>query len=180
MTLFLIYCQGYIRDSAFDPRRWVAPGHRSIHPVPCECGVDALELPLDAQFQTADINVKVGVCCDRGHRWMSSKTIADCVEALIGAYYVGGGLIAALHMIKWLGIDAELDPTLVIEAITRASLQSYIRKTDEIATLESKLGYMFSTKGLLQEAITHASEQELGVGYCYQVAMNFFADIVFD
>ncbi len=111
---------------------------------------------------------------------MSSKTIADCVEALIGAYYVGGGLIAALHMIKWLGIDAELDPTSVIEAITRASLQSYIRKTDEIATLESKLGYMFSTKGLLQEAITHASEQELGVGYCYQVAMNFFADIVFD
>lgn len=179
MRLFLI-CQGYIRDSAFDPRRWVAPGHRSIHPVPCECGVDALEVPLDAQFQTVDMKVKVGVCCDRGHRWMTSKTVADCVEALIGAYYVGAGLVAALHMIKWLGIDAELEPTSVLEAITRASLHSYIPKTNEIETLESKLGYIFSTKGLLQEAITHASEQEAGVGYCYQVAMKSLQDFVFD
>nr|POF06045.1 endoribonuclease dicer like 3 [Quercus suber] len=170
---------GYIRDSAFDPRRWVAPGHRSIHPVPCECGVDALEVPLDAQFQTVDMKVKVGVCCDRGHRWLASKTIADCVEALIGAYYVGGGLVAALHVIKWLGIDAELEPTSVLEAITRASLHSYIPKTNEIETLESKLGYIFSTKGLLQEAITHASEQEAGVGYCYQ-RLEFLGDSVLD
>ncbi|KAL4597279.1 hypothetical protein ACB092_12G222500 [Castanea dentata] len=171
--------QGYIRDSAFDPRRWVAPGHRSIHPVPCECGVDVLEVPLDAQFQTVDMKVKVGVCCDRGHRWMTSKTVADCVEALIGAYYVGGGLVAALHMIKWLGIDAELEPTSVLEAITRASLHFYIPKTNEIETLESKLGYIFSTKGLLQEAITHTSEQEAGVGYCYQ-RLEFLGDSVLD
>ncbi|KAM4077934.1 hypothetical protein ACJW30_12G177800 [Castanea mollissima] len=171
--------QGYIRDSAFDPRRWVAPGHRSIHPVPCECGVDSLEVPLDAQFQTVDMKVKVGVCCDRGHRWMTSKTVADCVEALIGAYYVGGGLVAALHMIKWLGIEAELEPTSVLEAITRASLHSYIPKTNEIETLESKLGYIFSTKGLLQEAITHASEQEAGVSYCYQ-RLEFLGDSVLD
>ena len=106
---------------------------------------------------------------------MSSKTIADCVEALIGAYYVGGGIIAALHLMKWLGIDAELDPSLVVEAITTASLRSYVPKDNEIATLESKLGYEFSVKGLLQEAITHASQQELGVGYCYQVAMDILS-----
>nr|POE80610.1 endoribonuclease dicer like 3a [Quercus suber] len=67
--------------------------------------------------------------------------MADCVEALIGAYYISGGIIAALHLMKWLGIDAELDPSLVV-------LSNY---------------YCFST-----EAITHASQQELGVGYCYQ------------
>lgn len=111
---------------------------------------------------------------------MTSKTVADCVEALIGAYYVGGGLVAALHMIKWLGIDAELEPTSVLEAITRASLHSYIPKTNEIETLESKLGYIFSTKSLLQEAITHASEQEAGAGYCYQVAMKSLRDFIFD
>lgn len=106
---------------------------------------------------------------------MSLKTMADCVDALIGAYYIGGGIIAALHLMKWLGIDAELDPSLVVEAITTASLRSYVSKDNGVATLESKLGYEFSVKGLLQEAITHASQQELGVGYCYQVAMDILS-----
>lgn len=170
--------QGYIRDSAFDPRRWVAPGQRSLRPVPCKCEVDTPEVPLDGKFQTKNA-VMVGNKCDRGHRWMGSKTIADCLEALIGAYYVGGGLIAALHLMKWLGIDAELDPALVVEAITTASLRSYVPKANEIATLESKLGYEFSVKGLLLEAITHSYEQELGLGYCYQ-RLEFLGDSVLD
>ncbi|KAG6677776.1 endoribonuclease Dicer homolog 3a isoform X1 [Carya illinoinensis] len=171
--------QGYIRDSAFDPRRWVAPGQCSLRPVPCKCGVDTLEVPLDGKFQTKDPKIVVGKCCDRGHRWMGSKTIADCVEALIGAYYFGGGLVAAVHIMKWLGIDAELDPSLVAQAITTASLRSYVPKTNEIATLESKLQYKFSVKGLLQEAITHATEQEQGVSYCYQ-RLEFLGDSVLD
>ncbi|KAH0969724.1 hypothetical protein GBA52_028320 [Prunus armeniaca] len=146
--------QGYIRDGAFEPRRWAAPGQHSRFPDPCKCGVDTLEVPLDSRFQTK-APVKVGKFCDRGHRWMNSKTIADCVEALIGAYYVGEGLFAALHVMKWLGIDSELELSLTIEAITRASLRSYIPKNDQIAALESKLDYKFSVKGLLQEAITH-------------------------
>ncbi|KAL7001836.1 Endoribonuclease Dicer 3a [Sarracenia purpurea var. burkii] len=163
--------QGYIRDSAFDPRRWVAPGQRSLRPYPCSCGVDTLEVPLDSKFQTEDTQVVIGKCCDKGHRWMGSKTISDCVEALIGAYYVGGGLSAALQLMKWLGIDAELELSLVDETIRSASLHSYFPKAKEIEVLESKLGYEFSVKGLLLEAITHASEQELGVDYCYQVVM---------
>uniref|UniRef100_A0A5B7CE62 Uncharacterized protein n=1 Tax=Davidia involucrata TaxID=16924 RepID=A0A5B7CE62_DAVIN len=171
--------QGYIRDGAFDPRRWIAPGQRSIRPYPCSCGVDTLEVPLDGKVYTEDTKVVVGKYCDEGHRWMVSKTISDCVEALIGAYYVGGGLIAALQLMKWLGIDAELEPSLVEEAIKSASLRSYIPKVNEIETLESKLGYEFSVKGLLLEAITHASEQELGVGYCYQ-RLEFLGDSVLD
>lgn len=129
-------------------------------------------MPLDSKFQTEDTKVVVGKCCDRGHRWMGSKTISDCVEALIGAYYVGGGLTAALYLMKWLSIGSELEPSLVDEAITNASLHSYIPKAKEIEILESKLAYEFSTKGLLLEAITHASQQELEVGFCYQVVMG--------
>ncbi|XVF48783.1 hypothetical protein PTKIN_Ptkin03bG0216400 [Pterospermum kingtungense] len=167
--------QGYIRDSAFDPRRWVAPGQRSLRPVPCKCGVDSLEVPLDKKFQTEDLKVKVGKSCDRGHRWICSKTISDCVEALIGAYYISGGLIAALHTMKWLGIDAELDPSLVTEAINRASLRSYV-PNDEMHIIESKIGYKFSVKFFLQEALTHASVHEL---YCYQ-RLEFLGDSVLD
>ncbi|PPR87215.1 hypothetical protein GOBAR_AA33473 [Gossypium barbadense] len=109
----------YIRDSAFDPRCWVAPGQLRLRSFPCNCRVDSREVPLDKKFQTEDLEIKVSISCDRGHRWMCSKAISDCVEALIGAYYVSGGLIAALHMVKWLGIDAELDPSLVAEVINR-------------------------------------------------------------
>ncbi|XWS70161.1 hypothetical protein CRYUN_Cryun03dG0025400 [Craigia yunnanensis] len=167
--------QGYIRDSAFDPRHWVAPGQRSLRPVPCKCRVDSLEVPLNKIFQTEDPKIKVGKSCDRGHRWMCSKTISDCVEALIGAYYLSGGLIAALHMMNWLGIDAELDPSLVAEAINRVSLRSYV-PNDEIHIIESKIGYKFSVKFFLQEALTHASMHEF---YCYQ-RLEFLGDSVLD
>lgn len=171
IILFLSHLQGYIRDSAFDPRRWVAPGQLSLRPVPCECGVDTLEVPLDGNFFTQDTKVVVGKPCDMGHRWMGSKTIADCAEALIGAYYVGGGLIAALYMMKWLGIDADLEVSLVDDCITRASLRSYVPRINEIKDIESKIGYEFTVKFLLQEAITHASVQEF---YCYQVIIEIF------
>ncbi|OVA04235.1 Ribonuclease III domain [Macleaya cordata] len=172
--------QGYIRDSAFDPRRWLAPGHRSIRqPVPCLCGVDTCEVPLESRFETEDASVMVGKPCDMGHRWMCSKTIADCVEALIGAYYVGGGLSAAFHVMKWLGIHAEFEPSLIDEAINNASLWCYSPKVNELEMLESKLDYRFSVKGLLLESITHASQQELGAGFCYQ-RLEFLGDSVLD
>ncbi|XP_021756558.1 endoribonuclease Dicer homolog 3-like [Chenopodium quinoa] len=169
----------YIRDSAFEPRRWVAPGQLSVHPVPCSHGVDTSEVPLDSRFHTIDENTVLGKSCDKGHRWLVSKSIADCVEAVIGAYYVGGGLMAALHMMKWLGIEAELGPGYVDKAINLASDRSCIQKVDQITALESKLGYDFSTKGLLLEAITHLTEQESGVGYCYE-RLEFLGDAVLD
>ncbi|KAF7840248.1 endoribonuclease Dicer-like protein 3a [Senna tora] len=170
---------GYIRDSAFEPRRWVAPGQRSIHTVCCKCGVETVEVPLDSEFQSEDPKIVVGKFCDRGHRWICSKTISDCVEALIGAYYVGGGLFASLHVMKWFGIDADLEPSLVDEAITAASLHLYVPKENEIANLETNIGYKFSVKGLLLEAMTHPSAQELGGGYCYE-RLEFLGDSVLD
>jgi len=163
------HIQGYIRYSAFDPRRWVAPGQISLHPFPCGCGVDAAEVPFDKAYMTEDTSIAVGVTCDKGHRWMCSKTIADCVEALIGAYYIGGGLNAAVSVMKWLHIDASFEIVLVEEAKSKASQLCYLSKVNEIEKLESALGYSFSVKGLLLEAITHPSYEELGLGYCYQV-----------
>ncbi|KAI3454024.1 hypothetical protein Pfo_010687 [Paulownia fortunei] len=171
--------QEYIRDCAFDPRRWTAPGQCSLWPSPCGHGLDTNEVPLVSKFFSEDTKVLLGKACDRGHRWMVSKTISDCVEALIGAYYVGGGLTAALSFMKWLGIEAEVEHSLIDDAIKVASLYSYAPKAEDIGILESKLGYEFSTKGLLLEAITHATEPEQGVGYCYQ-RLEFLGDAVLD
>ncbi|KAI3682095.1 hypothetical protein L2E82_50127 [Cichorium intybus] len=171
--------QGFIRDSAFDPTRWTAPGQLPLRLYPCEHGVETIDVPIDTKYRTEDPTIMIGKYCDVGHRWMGSKTISDCVEALVGAYYVGGGLTGALHCMKWLGISCELHPSLINEAINIASLHTYTPKLDVIEILESKIGYEFVVKGLLLEAITHASAQEQGVGYCYQ-RLEFLGDSVLD
>uniref|UniRef100_K4AJR2 Uncharacterized protein n=1 Tax=Setaria italica TaxID=4555 RepID=K4AJR2_SETIT len=171
--------QGYVRDSAFDPRRWVAPGQISLRPCPCTCGVETAFVPFSGRYIRDDPSFVVGKPCDRGHRWMCSKTVSDCVEALVGAYYVGGGIAAALWVMQWFGIDIRCDMKLVQEVKSNASRLCYLSKFKDIEELEAKLKYNFSVKGLLLEAITHPSLQELGVDYCYQ-RLEFLGDSVLD
>ncbi|GJY45701.1 endoribonuclease Dicer homolog 3a isoform X1, partial [Tanacetum coccineum] len=144
--------QGYIRDCAFDPTRWTAPGQLPLRPTPCDHDIDTLQVPIDNRYQSEDPTIMIGKFCDLGHRWLGSKTISDCVEALVGAYYVDGGLTGAIHCMNWL---------------------------DVLQAIEEKLGYEFGEKGLLLEAITHASCQDQGVGYCYQ-RLEFLGDSVLD
>uniref|UniRef100_A0A0D9XKU7 Uncharacterized protein n=1 Tax=Leersia perrieri TaxID=77586 RepID=A0A0D9XKU7_9ORYZ len=171
--------QGYVRDNAFDPRRWVAPGQISLRPFPCNCGIETAFVPSNRRYIQDDPSFVVGKSCDRGHRWMCSKTISDCVEALVGAYYVGGGITAALWVMRWFGFDIKCDMKLVQEVKFNASHLCYLSKINDIEELEAKLKYNFSVKGLLLEAITHPSLQELGVDYCYQ-RLEFLGDSVLD
>ncbi|ESQ45973.1 hypothetical protein EUTSA_v10010061mg [Eutrema salsugineum] len=166
--------QGYIRNGAFEPRRWTAPGQSSLFPVSCKCGIDTREVPLDPKFFTENMTIKIGKSCDMGHRWTVSKSVSDCAEALIGAYYVSGGLSAALHMMKWLGVDVEFDAELVTEAINRVSLRCYVPKDDEPSELEKKIRHEFSAKFLLKEAITHSSVHE---SYSYETGPGEMTDL---
>ncbi|EPS61362.1 hypothetical protein M569_13434, partial [Genlisea aurea] len=170
--------QRYIRDSAFDPRRWTAPGQRSILPCPCDHGVETSEVPYEIRFFSEDTKM-LGKTCDKGHRWLCSKTISDCVEALIGAYYVGGGLTAALGFMKWLGIEAEFDDSLIDDVIKSASLHPFpFEADDDISSLESKISYWFSCKGLLLEAVTHKTKPQKDDNYfCYE-RLEFLGDAV--
>ncbi|KAF8664946.1 hypothetical protein HU200_054266 [Digitaria exilis] len=170
--------QGYIRDAAFDPRRWLAPGQLSIRPSPCECPVKT-EVVTEDIHRIDDKSIIIGKACDKGHRWICSKTISDCVEALIGAYYVGGGLRAAFSVLKWLQIDIKIEEDLIMKAMSSACLRNYLPKVDDLELLETKLGYAFSVKGFLLEALTHPSQQESGATYCYQ-RLEFLGDAVLD
>ncbi|KAL7588569.1 hypothetical protein Lser_V15G38263 [Lactuca serriola] len=175
-----VHLQGFIRDSAFDPTRWTAPGQHPLRLYPCDHGIETTDVPIDSKYQSEDTKTTLlGKWCDVGHRWMGSKTVSDCVEALVGAYYVEAGLTGALHCMKWLGLSCELDESRINEAIKMASLHAYTPKLDVLECVESKIGYEFVVKGLLLEAITHASGQEQGVGYCYQ-RLEFLGDSVLD
>ncbi|GER32493.1 dicer-like 3 [Striga asiatica] len=170
----------YVRDVPFDSRRWTAPGQRSIWSSPCKHGVETAEVPLnDSKFWSDDIKLMLGKPCDMGHRWISSKTVSDCVEALIGAYYVAGGFSAAFCFMRWLGFEIETEHSLVKKAVCASSLYSHGPRDQEIGALESKIGYEFETKGLLIEAVTHESEREQGFCYSYE-RLEFLGDAVLD
>lgn len=82
-------------------------------------------------------------------------TLADIVEALLGAYLLEGGLHMALQAMTWLHVPIQF-PTSVPEPI-RASLfetRSCLELID-VDELEGKLGYSFKNKALIARALEY-------------------------
>ncbi|GJN30122.1 hypothetical protein PR202_gb18402 [Eleusine coracana subsp. coracana] len=180
--------QSYIQADRFAPSRWAAPG---VLPVFDEETKDSDPSFFDEESAPSSASQKdsyddfVDSIQEDGeiegdsssYRVLSSKSLADVVEALIGVYYVAGGKIAANHLMKWIGIDAELDPE-EIPPSKPYSIPESILKSINFEILEGALGIKFQTKGLLVEAITHASRPSSGVS-CYQ-RLEFVGDAVLD
>lgn len=110
-------------------------------------------------------------------REMSSKVLADVVEALIGAAYVDGGLYKAYTCIRtllpkeiWWNADVLFD-TILNEA-TSIDSPSLLR-------LEKLVGHQFAHPRLLLEAITHASQPNNRTSSSYE-RLEFFGDSVLD
>lgn len=111
------------------------------------------------------------------NRMMSSKTLADVVEALIGAAYVDGGFEKALKCMEvLLPTETWRDPEVCLDILVEG-LSSTGYKNREL--LESLIGYQFNHPALLVEAITHVSYRYNRTGLSYE-RMEFFGDSVLD
>ncbi|EHK47075.1 hypothetical protein TRIATDRAFT_291296 [Trichoderma atroviride IMI 206040] len=116
-------------------------------------------------------------------RRLSTKTLADVVEALIGASYCEGGIAMAekciamfLSEIDWDGIDKGRE-------ILFNRVPPNERLPPILEPLERLLGYTFQRKALLTEALTHASFMADGVmdhGKRSLERMEFLGDAVLD
>lgn len=178
--------QSYIQADRFAPSRWAAPG---VLPVFDE---DIKETEFLSDEENGKLNVTVTEDenddledgeLDEGdsssYRVLSSKTLADVVEGLIGVYYVEGGKHAANHFMKWVGIEVDFDPITEIETNRQpVNVPESILKSVDFNSLERSLNIKFNDKGLLIEAITHASRPSSGVS-CYQ-RLEFVGDAVLD
>ncbi|XP_024523828.1 endoribonuclease Dicer homolog 3b-like [Selaginella moellendorffii] len=120
----------YIRDGQFEPTDWIAP-------VPCS-SLASHEKILGRKL------------CDKGHRWLRRKSVADVMEAIIGAYITDNSADAAYHFMTWAGFKL-VDRCLVPVFSCQAS------EVDDICNLEKIIGYTFRNKCFLVEAFTHAS-----------------------
>ncbi|KAL6400813.1 Dicer-like protein 2 [Ilyonectria robusta] len=95
-------------------------------------------------------------------RILPSKTLADVVEALIGASYQDGGIPKALKCISvFLAEDADGKIDWFDEKEGRAILFNHATSDVELPPslelLEELIGYTFQKKSLLIEAMTHGS-----------------------
>ncbi|KAL1811892.1 hypothetical protein ACET3Z_021957 [Daucus carota] len=183
--------QSYIQADRFAPSRWSAPG------VPPVFDEDTKEedLPFPDQERVLDtylsgIDSSKGISEDdemedgelesdlSSYRVLSSKTLADVVEALIGVYYVEGGKIAANHLMKWVGIQVDFDVKELDFSSKVSHVSDSVLKSVNFEALEGALHFKFKDRGLLIEAITHASRPSSGVS-CYQ-RLEFVGDAVLD
>ncbi|KAL5339158.1 ribonuclease III domain-containing protein [Aspergillus crustosus] len=112
-------------------------------------------------------------------RDLAAKTLADVVEALIGAAYVDGGPVLARVCIQRLlpEISLGICDTAAAEPKPKPSLSSDSLVEDRLQTL---LRYQFLNKSLLVEALTHPScAQAPNPTTSYQ-RLEFLGDAVLD
>ncbi|XP_073126907.1 endoribonuclease Dicer homolog 1 isoform X2 [Henckelia pumila] len=183
--------QSYIQADRFAPSRWASPG---VLPVFDEDTKDAdssffyEEIDSDERLSRKihdtdgyeDVEMEDGELesDSSSYRVLSGKTLADVVEALIGVYYVEGGKYAANHLMRWIGIDIDFDLKEIKYSVKPSTVPENILRSIDFDSLEGSLNCKFSDRGLLVEAITHASRPSSGVS-CYQ-RLEFVGDAVLD
>jgi dsRNA-specific ribonuclease len=113
----------------------------------------------------------------RETRKISTKVLADVVEALIGAAIIDGGMPKALACMRvflpevnWTSLEYRREQ--IFEAV-----QEGVELPPPLEPLEELIGYTFSKKSLLIEAMTHAS-CKIGTG-SYE-RLEFLGDSVLD
>ncbi|OJJ00868.1 hypothetical protein ASPVEDRAFT_149770 [Aspergillus versicolor CBS 583.65] len=110
-------------------------------------------------------------------RSISSKALADVIEALIGAAYVDGGLSRAHQCIR------RLLPEIGLQSTSPSSfLRPRLHPIPEHGVdhiLKGSLGYTFRNETLLEEALTHPSCGHHSTTASYQ-RLEFLGDAVLD
>ena len=120
------------------------------------------------------------------------KSIADCVEALIGAYLTCCGTKGALLLMSWMGLtvlpnvnegeERQLElpcPPSPLITQDELSLQQMAYLLQGFEVFEERIGYRFKDRSYLLQAFTHASYYPNRLTDCYQ-RLEFLGDAVLD
>lgn len=123
-----------------------------------------------------------------GEQRISDKSVADCVESILGACVVALGIERSLPLLKMMGIlpdDNSRNYKLMLrEAFAEPRLKSETnRKINDLLLncekIESDLGYKFNDRAYLLQALTHPSFQNNRYTQCYQ-QFEFLGDAILD
>ncbi|XP_069951425.1 endoribonuclease Dicer-like isoform X2 [Cherax quadricarinatus] len=152
---------------------------------------EAEEMEIDSEGKESKNNT--GSCCYNpwSQHMLSDKSIADSVEALIGAYLLTGGTDAAINFLHKLGLGvcngesllkSQLDVPSAVVSQDAQQAESEIRRYYRISCLdrlEKAIKYSFNDKSFIVQAVTHSSYSPNKVTDCYQ-RLEFLGDAVLD
>ncbi|KAJ4414286.1 Dicer-like protein 2 [Gnomoniopsis sp. IMI 355080] len=117
---------------------------------------------------------------EQDERIMSTKTLADVVEAIIGASYLDGGLPKALDCIHLFVPESQpKNFSEVRNILFEAAAPKDMALPADLIPLESLLNYTFSEKALLVEAMTHPSYNVGDTVACFD-RLEFIGDAILD
>jgi dsRNA-specific ribonuclease len=108
----------------------------------------------------------------------SSKLLADVVESLIGVGYTVGGFTKAFTCIQTLLPLEKWTPVPEANVILYDAAPTNLVVTN-LSALEDLIGYTFTKKMLLLEAVTHASYNGPNA-HCSYERLEFFGDAILD
>lgn len=112
-------------------------------------------------------------------RMLPVKTLADVIEALIGAYFITGGIPKALECMNIFLPDVKWDSIESTRAILFKNARSNIPLPVMMQPVEELIGYKFKKKSLLVEALTHGSYNLNSDTPCLE-RLEFLGDAVLD
>ncbi|SLM35887.1 dicer-like protein 2 [Lasallia pustulata] len=115
----------------------------------------------------------------KGTREMSTKTLADVVEALIGAAYLDGGVEKALACIKVFLPEVSWLPLSAQHQSLYNAVPHDVKPPPRFIQLEELIGYTFTQKAPLIDAMTHPSYSGPNAGMSYQ-RLEFLGDAILD
>ncbi|EGO19166.1 hypothetical protein SERLADRAFT_443209 [Serpula lacrymans var. lacrymans S7.9] len=154
-----------IRDR-FTPRKWT--------PRYCTPPQNEDQIKEEVEVEGSDSRKSRAVIEE-----LSTKMLADVVESLIGAAYEHGGFDLGIECAKFFGLGLEW---WGLAKCVETAL-SVVETTDDfpaqVTDVELMLGYNFTRKLLLIEALTHASHQFDTRTVSYE-RMEFLGDSILD
>ncbi|XP_048517572.1 endoribonuclease Dicer isoform X2 [Dendroctonus ponderosae] len=120
--------------------------------------------------------------------YVGDKTVADCVEALLGAYFQTCGIEGGLRFVEWIGIipksenliellDQPPQNPVINDKATLADINYHIPDWDKIE--RDILGYHFKNRAFLLQALTHASYTPNRITQSYE-KLEFVGDAILD
>ncbi|XP_029037837.2 endoribonuclease Dicer [Osmia bicornis bicornis] len=117
-----------------------------------------------------------------GIQTVADKTVADCIEALIGVYLTHLGIKDTIILLKWLQIlPNEIDIRGLLYDISEdfVAQENINRFMPWASNIETKIGYKFQNQAFLLKAFTHPSYTANNVTECYQ-RLEFLGDAILD
>ncbi|XP_053977112.1 endoribonuclease Dicer [Hylaeus volcanicus] len=122
-----------------------------------------------------------------GIQSVSDKTVADCVEALIGVYLKSMGIKDTVTLLKWFKIlPRHINGDILLFDKSRSVVVSETVNQDKLnyfmpwaSDIETKLGYKFKNRAYLLQAFTHPSYTANNITECYQ-RLEFLGDAILD